>query len=403
MQCAWVRVRGRLQMARGHTGGVFDMRHETLIRWFPLALSVGAALAACSGDDTTGSMGGAFTMGDGTQTNVPPGSTTAGGTPTTTAPGTGTTDSTGGPGTTPTGDPTAGASGDGTTGAGGSGAAMGDGTAAGDEATGGTGGMPAGDAPDAGPGDDTQTEPAASCVAADSVDQDGPFTPTHIENGGPSGGSWVFYPEDLGRDGMLHPVFVWGPGAGTGPSQYTDHLNRLASHGFVVISQPSSGSGTTETAALDWMLAQNDEASSPFYQQLDPERVGMGGHSLGSLTTMAMADDPRLTTYVLVCGGCMSGRGGCGAADIHGPTVILGGDGDIGTPNYEGDYSEISSPVVFLTKDDTGHIDCARNNLSPWVAFMRWQLCGESQWQADFFDGGEYCQTPWDCKSKNFQ
>ena len=237
-----------------------------------------------------------------------------------------------------------------------------------------------------------------SCVPATDVDQDGPFTPTRIENVGPGGQSWVFYPEDLGRDGMLHPVFNWGPGAGTGPSNYIDHLNRLASHGFVVISQ-SSARGE-EVAALDWILAKNDDSSSDFYQKLDPSRVGMGGHSMGALQTMANADDPRLNMYVLVCGGCFSS--GCGAADIHGPTVILGGDTDSGTPNFESDYNEITTPVAFVIKDGTGHIPCARNNLAPWVAFMRWQWCGEDQWGPKFFDGGEYCMSPWECKSKNF-
>lgn len=242
----------------------------------------------------------------------------------------------------------------------------------------------------------------ATCLPASSVDQDGPYTPTHIENGGPTGGSWVFYPEELGMDGMRHPVFNWGPGAGTGPAQYVDHLNRLASHGFVVISQRSSGDGSAEIPALDWLLAENEMSGSTFYQKLDPERVGAGGHSLGSLTTMAMADDPRLGLYVLVCGGCMSSRGGCGAADIHGPTVILGGDTDIGTPNYDSDYAEITSPVAFVIKDGTDHIACARNNLAPWVAFMRWHFCGEGQHMADFVDGGAYCTSPWTCKSKNF-
>jgi hypothetical protein len=261
-----------------------------------------------------------------------------------------------------------------------------------------------GDSSDDGDGDSDMSGSGAagSCVPASSVDADGPFTPKRMENVGPSRGSWVFYPEELGKDGMLHPVFTWGPGAGTGPMQYTDHLNRLASHGFVVISQRSSGRGDTEKAALDWLLAENEKPGSTFYQKLDPKRVGAGGHSLGSLTTMAMASDPRLSLYVLVCGGCMSGRGGCGAADIHGPTVILGGDTDTGTPNYEGDYKEIQSPVVFLTKDNTGHIACARNNLSPWVAFMRWQFCGEEELRPKFFQGGEYCTKPWECKSKNF-
>ncbi len=241
---------------------------------------------------------------------------------------------------------------------------------------------------------------AGTCVPATSVDADGPFTPTHIENGGPTGGSWVFYPQELGMNGMLHPVFNWGPGAGTGPDAYVDHLNRLASHGFVVISQPSSGTGDTEKAALDWILAENDKPDSMFYHKLDPDRVGTGGHSLGALTTFAMASDPRLKLYVLVCGG--SGSGTTGAADIHAPAIILGGDSDPGTPNFEPDYSAITQPVVFLTKTGTDHIYCARNNLAPWVAFMRWQFCGETQWKADFFDGGTYCKVPWTCKSKGW-
>lgn len=282
-------------------------------------------------------------------------------------------------------------------GAGGTGAGTG-----GVGAMGGAGGDPIGGAGGDPMGGAGGTMAASTCEPTTSVDMDGPFTPAHIQNGGESGTSWVFYPEDLGRNGMKHPIFNWGPGAGTGPSQYTDHLNRLASHGFVVISQPSSGNGNTEKASLDWLIAENDRAESIFYQKLDTTKVGAGGHSLGALTTMAMADDSRLGLYILVCGGCMSGNGGCGAADIHAPAIILGGDSDIGTPNFEGDYDEITSPVVFLTKDGTDHIACARNNLSPWVAFMRWQLCGEEQWKPKFFDGGEYCQTPWDCKSKGF-
>jgi hypothetical protein len=241
---------------------------------------------------------------------------------------------------------------------------------------------------------------SGTCMAADSVDTMGPFTPTHIENGG-AGSSWVFYPMELGMGGMKHPIFNWGPGAGTGPREYTDHLNMLASHGFVVISQPSSGSGTTEINSLEWLLEENEMMGSDFFGKLDPERVGAGGHSLGSLTTEAMADYEPLNMYVLVCGGCMGGRGGCGAADIHGPTVILGGSNDIGTPPYDAVYDEITAPVVFVNKMGVGHIDCARANLSPWVAFMRWHWCGETQWAAEFMMGGEYCSSPWTCRSKN--
>jgi hypothetical protein len=235
----------------------------------------------------------------------------------------------------------------------------------------------------------------------DKVEMKGPFTATHITNGGPKGSSWVFYPMEIGKDGMKHPVFNWGPGAGTGPDRYVDHLNTLASHGIVVISQPSSGSGADEIPALDWIIAQNEKSGSPFFGKLDTKKVGAGGHSLGSLTTMKMAKDPRLTVYVLVCGGSFSGTGGGGAADIHAPAIILGGDSDNpGTPNFEGDYKEIKTPAIFLTKNGTDHIACARNNLMPWTAFLRWNFYGEDKWKPNFLEGGEYCKTPWKCKSK---
>jgi hypothetical protein len=288
------------------------------------------------------------------------------------------------------------------------------GGAAGTMASGGAGGMSGGTGGGGAGGDmggaggmsgDGGAPPTSSCLPSDDVDtlKGGPHPFTHIEDGGDDGGAWVFYPEDIGKDGMTHPVFNWGPGAFTQPSNYVDHLNHLASHGFVVISRASTNSGANAISDLDWIIAQNEVSGSPFHQKLDLDKVGAGGHSLGALMTMAIADDERLKLYVLVCGGCMSGNGGCGAADIHGPTVILGGDTDNpGTPNFEADFEEITTPVAFVIKDGTDHIQCARNNLSPWTAFMRWHFCGEEQWKEKFIAGGEYCTSPWECQSKGF-
>ena len=224
----------------------------------------------------------------------------------------------------------------------------------------------------------------------------GPFKPMHVERMGPMGNSWIFFPTELGKDGLKHPVFQWGPGAGTGPADYVDHLNHLASHGFVVICQPSTMSGKD---ALDWILAENGKSGSMFYQKLDPMKVGRGGHSMGSFQTFSEAADPRLTLYILVCGG----GGGANAAQIHAPTLILGGDDDFATSGYNGDFDRITKPVVFLIKSSTDHIACARNNMAPWTAFMRWYWYGEeAKYKADFMTGGIYCKAPWTCKSKGF-
>lgn len=224
----------------------------------------------------------------------------------------------------------------------------------------------------------------------------GPWKPTHVENTGPTGASWVYYPEGLGKDGLKHPVFNWGPGAGTGPSQYLDHLNLLASHGFVVISQPSTESGKT---ALDWILKQNETTGSMWFGKLDTNRVARGGHSMGALQSMSESKDDRLKLTVLVCGGA---GGGGGAANIDYPSIFLGGKGEGGTANFVGDFAEVKALSIFVTQSTTDHIYCARDNMGPWVAFMRWQLCGEeAKWKKEFMEGGTYCKTPWEaCMSK---
>jgi hypothetical protein len=272
---------------------------------------------------------------------------------------------------------------------------------------GGAGGDPgaAGAGSGAGSGGATATAssscgPETTVTAADLGNPDnlGPFTPMHVERTGPGGSSWIYYPEALGEGGLKHPVFQWGPGAGTGPSNYLDHLNLLASHGFVIISQASTQSGKQ---ALDWILAENEKSGSMWYQKLDPDRVARGGHSMGALQSFSESNDPRLKLAVLVCGGA---NGGSGAGNMSYPTLFLGGQGEGGTINFAGDYAEVTGLSVFVTHGSTDHIYCARDNLGPWVAFMRWQLCGEEdKWKKEFAPGGTYCQGEWQaCMTKNF-
>jgi hypothetical protein len=239
-------------------------------------------------------------------------------------------------------------------------------------------------------------ENTASAVDVGDPKLPGPWKPMHVEKTGPGGTSWIFYPEGLGKDGTRHPVFQWGPGAGLGPDGYVEHLNLLASQGIVTISQASTESGR---AALDWILKENESSGSMWYQKLDTNRVARGGHSMGALQSMSESMDPRLKLTILVCGGA---NGGGGADKITYPSLFLGGEGEGGTTNLRGDFAEVKGLSIFVTKKDTDHIYCARNNLAPWVAFMRWQLCGEEKWKAEFMPGGTYCSSPWlACMVKN--
>jgi hypothetical protein len=172
-----------------------------------------------------------------------------------------------------------------------------------------------------GPNANTMTGPqtAGRCPAATSVDADGPLVPTHVAQVGPNGNSWVFFPEGFGKDGMKLPVFNWGTPTNQGPAEFMGPLNRLASHGFVVISQVLTTSGS---AAIDWILAENARSDSMFYQKLDPTRVGRGGTGRAAGQTFAEAKDPRLSLYVVVCGGNSGGGDAASPANFHAPAII---------------------------------------------------------------------------------
>ena len=277
------------------------------------------------------------------------------------------------------------------------GGASGNGSAGTAPATAGTAGMP----PAAGATANPMT--GAILPPVDSVDADGKFA-TAPENlsSGPGGTSGVFRPAMLGQNGLKHPIFVWSCGGGSQPRDYVFHMNRIASHGFVVVADdaPLDASGSKIKASIDWIIKENDRQGSDFYQKLDTMRIGIGGHSMGALNTLTGSADARVKASILVCGG---GGGGAGAAKFHAPSLYLGGVGEMGTRNFEGDYAETPSPTAFLIKEDTDHILCARNNLAPWVAFLRWNLAGDTKYKADFTDmSGTYCKSPWMCRSKNW-
>jgi hypothetical protein len=84
-------------------------------------------------------------------------------------------------------------------------------------------------------------------------------------------------------------------------------------------------------------------------------------------------------------------------------SVFLGAEGEAATINFQGDYDEVeTAPSYFVTKTGSDHIACARDNLAPWVAFMRMIWCGDMQYQKELLDGGTFCNAPWlACKSKN--
>lgn len=227
---------------------------------------------------------------------------------------------------------------------------------------------------------------------------DGPYTAVRDLSAGPSSDSGLFYPNG---DGPF-PVFLWGCGGGSEPSDYVDHMNRIASWGFIAIAEVSSGDGSELTEALDWIISQNSNRFSPLYQKVDTAKVAAGGHSMGSITTFAMADDPRLSTTIHVAGGSFDGNG---PDNLRNPTAYICGEDDAtgATDNATTDYRNTTVPVFFTVMQSVDHISAAREGLPAITAWLLWHLKGETNRQGDFLDPDGVFQTGmWDTQTKNW-
>jgi hypothetical protein len=236
------------------------------------------------------------------------------------------------------------------------------------------------------------------------VAEDGPY-PTTLDAEADGGAGYLVYPTELGADGVKHPIFVWGTGSGSVPSQYEMHLKRLASHGFVVYSaDTSSVTGALLRAGIDYLFAENERDGSPLYQKLDLTKVGVGGHSLGSLSTYDIADDERITTTIHVDGGQFDGMGG---PRLKKPALFICGEDSWGTPNCNNDYEGSAVPIFYTRIEGLigaeGHIMAADAGLEIWLAWMRWQLGAEEERRKDFLDPMcTYCTGKYDSQSKNW-
>jgi hypothetical protein len=190
----------------------------------------------------------------------------------------------------------------GTTGAGGSGAPATAGASGG--ATGGAAGVAVDAAPglgDAAPGADAEAKPDGGGDVPASGDAgtpwpavvdygaEGPFTVTRDVNTGPGGAYDVFRPAMLGAEGRRHPIVSWANGTLFPLDDYKVLLQHWASHGFVVIAghTNTTAGGATHKAGIDWLIAEDARAGSPYFGVLDTAHVAAAGHSQGGGATIA--------------------------------------------------------------------------------------------------------------------
>jgi hypothetical protein len=258
--------------------------------------------------------------------------------------------------------------------------------------------------PDAGDAATGEPTPAPTLPPVTSVTMDGPFATTVDASAGPGRAGLVVRPTMLGSNGLKHPIFIWGPGRGTRVRDYESFMSRIASHGFVVYSEISpTADGSEMLAAITWLISENERAESPYYQQLDESKIGVGGHSFGSNSAMSASSDPRVKAFVHTAGSGFRGAGK--ALNLRQPAAFICGEDDpiANVTDCRTDYMETSSPVFFTIVAGEDHLSTVSAGLPLVVAWLRWHLGDESDRKSMFIGTTcDFCTGVYTSQSKNW-
>lgn len=97
----------------------------------------------------------------------------------------------------------------------------------------------------------------------------------------------IFYPEEMEEkeNNKKYPVIVSENGTATKASMYSNVLQHFSSWGFIVIGNETEDSWTGESSdkAIDFLIEQNKDENSIFYNKVDLDNIGIVGHSQGGV------------------------------------------------------------------------------------------------------------------------
>lgn len=237
----------------------------------------------------------------------------------------------------------------------------------------------------------------------------------------------IYRPADLARAPKL-PIIAFANGACRNTStEYAAFLGEIASHGYMVIAvgrddQPMGGAPGEQTSpdgrllqvidvkvlnqAVDWAVARNADASSPYRGKLRADRIAFMGHSCGGMQALTASADPRATTTVVLNSGYYRTPPARPPgplpeyrrwSELHAPTLILaGGPADvaykIAKESFE-DGAAAKLPVFFASLPAMAHSGAYVEPDREWsrvvLAWLDWQLKGDRTARAQFV--GQRC------------
>ena len=248
---------------------------------------------------------------------------------------------------------------------------------------------------------------------SDDLEKPGPFTPVITDNTGPRNEYRLFHPKELGRDGIKHPIVLFGQGGGFSDN-YLTLLGAIASHGFLVLCYWNTPQAKELLEGLDWLIAQHAAASGMLSGKLDTAHVAGAGHSYGALGIFNIAMDPRFTTTIHLQGGTLDPH--MEVANLRAPAMFLCGEtpkssddgiwtGDMANPNCLIDFQRATTPVFYGSLMGAAHVQLTESvekaddplrleMIGAIIGWLRWKLADDQAMKVRYVGADcELCKT----------
>ncbi|GAA3958918.1 hypothetical protein GCM10022231_18160 [Gordonia caeni] len=203
----------------------------------------------------------------------------------------------------------------------------------------------------------------------------------------------VYYPREMGRDGLRHPVVLWGNGTGAIPGVYSGLLRHYARQGFVVVAAntPTSNFAISMRWGIDLMERENADPRSVFFRKVDLGRIAAAGHSQGGSAAINAALDKRVSTVVAMAPGPLNDPALVRDASI----LYLAGEHDpiVWPALVRAMYRRSGHlPAGYLEMRGASHLEAVPSGGSmraPSTAWLRYWLFDDDRAGRAFF--GEHC------------